>query len=58
MKYSLSQIEARALEVRAKLDSYLSMKRLNEEQRIDFQDLQEELTTLKRFHLALSDSED
>lgn len=58
MIFSTGKVKVRAQQVVSKLNAYASMKKLNPEQRIDFQDLQEELETLRRIEgLKKSDGE-
>lgn len=57
MKFSSQIVSARIQAILTKLNVYISMKKLNEEQRIDFQDLQGELATLQRVMIMAKEEE-
>lgn len=53
MKFSVGKIDDRVGRITEQLNLYLSKKILNPEQREDFRDLQEELSSLQRTRAVL-----
>lgn len=48
MSFNVAKVNDRRQSVLNKLNAYMGLKKLNEDQRQDFRELQEELATLQR----------